>query len=68
MSDIIVKPNKNDIKLGRGGNNNKHTGNEQLRQLARAVCERYMAASKREKSAIARDLVDEVHGMSPAGR
>mmetsp|Transcript_16715 Transcript_16715/g.25586 ORF Transcript_16715/g.25586 Transcript_16715/m.25586 type:complete len:193 (+) Transcript_16715:100-678(+) len=65
---FILEPHKNDILLGRGGKNNQHVGNEQLRQLAKLHCETYRRASKKEKSCISRGVVKSVRSMDPPGR
>lgn len=65
-SDIAVTGN--DVLLGRGGKNNKHEGNEQLRTLSSAYAPFYRAAYKREKPAIALLLVQQVHALTPPGR
>ena len=54
--------------MGRGGKNNMFFGNEQLRTMARAMRDRYNAASKKEKSAMSRELVKQVQALSPPGR
>jgi hypothetical protein len=46
--------------MGRGGKNNQHSGNEQLRDMARARADEYQAADKKGKSDISFDLVDQV--------
>jgi hypothetical protein len=63
-----MEPNNNDILLGRGGNNNKHVGNIQLRSLAHTHRTAYAEASKKSKSAIARELVNYIRGLTPPGR
>ena len=63
-----IVPHENDVLLGRGGKNNMYVGNEQLRQMARARKETYMKCSKKEKSAMSRELVKEVQALSPPGR
>ena len=42
------------IFQGRGGNNNQHCGNEQLRRIAQRRMSEYQEASKKEKGAISR--------------
>lgn len=59
---------QNDILMGRGGKNNQHSGNDQLRALAREECRNYRTASKKGKSYISRELVRSVRGMHPPGR
>mmetsp|Transcript_25364 Transcript_25364/g.31256 ORF Transcript_25364/g.31256 Transcript_25364/m.31256 type:complete len:317 (-) Transcript_25364:666-1616(-) len=66
--NITAIPHENDILLGRGGNNNKHIGNEQLRNLARRQVEMYKTAPKKEKSKMARRLVEHIRSMRPSGR
>jgi len=61
-------PNKNDVLLGRGGRNNQHSGNEQLRRLAREMSHTYSAAPKRNKPSLAWLLVTKIRGLSPMGR
>ena len=63
-----VMPHNNDVLLGRGGNNNKHIGNAQLRSLARAHVATYSRASKKDKSKISREIVNHVRSMNPPGR
>ena len=59
---------ENDVLMGRGGKNNKHVGNERLRDLARGHVERYQASTKKIKSAISRDIVKVVRRKNPPGR
>lgn len=66
--NIIHEPHENDILMGRGGKNNQHIGNEKLRQLARLQSKNYQTASKKGKSSISRDLVQQVRNMNPPGR
>lgn len=63
-----ITPTYNDVLMGRGGKNNRSAGNEQLRQLARAMTVEYNAADKTQKSAMAVDLVDQVQSLTPPGR
>jgi hypothetical protein len=65
---IVILPNDNDILLGRGGRNNQHSGNEQLRELARQHTMQYCLSTKKEKSRLISKLVKTVHDMSPPGR
>jgi hypothetical protein len=64
----ILEPHENDVLMGRGGRNNQHSGNEKLRQFARAQKENYRHASKKEKSAISRLLVRQMHELDPPAR
>ena len=61
-------PNENDILLGRGGKNNKHPGNEQLREMARKKVTKYCTSTKKEKSSIKIELARRVQEMKPPGR
>ena len=63
-----ITPTGNDVLFGRGGKNNLHCGNEQLRKLARAKANEYQQADKKEKSNVSMELVSQVHALSPAGR
>jgi hypothetical protein len=64
----VVEPHGNDVLLGRGGKNNRHSGNEQLRQMARQYREDYQIATKKGKSQLSRQLVHQVRELSPPGR
>mmetsp|Transcript_42537 Transcript_42537/g.102509 ORF Transcript_42537/g.102509 Transcript_42537/m.102509 type:complete len:516 (+) Transcript_42537:2110-3657(+) len=64
----IVNPTKNDVLMGRGGKNNQWTGNEKLREIARTRAAEYAVASKRAKSQISRELVEDIRLLSPPGR
>jgi hypothetical protein len=64
----VQQPNENDVLLGRGGRNNQWSGNEQLREMAREMCDAYSAAPKRNKPAIAMLLVLKVRALTPMGR
>ncbi len=66
--DHEIVPHKNDILLGRGGKNNQHIGNEQLRMLARSQRDQYRSSSKKNKSQISRQLVRYIRSLNPAGR
>lgn len=43
-------------------------GNDQLRNMATTMRDRYMVSSKKEKSAMSRELVQKVQALSPPGR
>jgi len=64
----VVVPHGNDILFGRGGNNNKHVGNERLRRMARENISVYKSATKKEKSQISRTIVNRIHSLKPRGR
>lgn len=63
-----IVPHENDILLGRGGNNNQHTGNQKLRELARVYSYNYQISSKKGKANLARELVKQIHILTPPGR
>ena len=65
---IQDSPENNDILLGRGGNNNKHPGNEQLRLKAMNHVQEYMASSRTEKTHMVNELVTWVRNLKPPGR
>jgi hypothetical protein len=50
------------------GKNNQHSGNDQLRALAREQCQNYRHSSKKGKSYISRELVRAVRELNPPGR
>ena len=54
--------------MGRGGKNNRHIGNEKLRDIARGQVEKYKGSTKKIKSAISRDLVKQVRSLEPPGK
>lgn len=64
----FIVPHSNDVLLGRGGNNNKHIGNEQLRLLAKSLAAEYSKASKKQKSNMSRDIVRHIRNLTPPGR
>uniref|UniRef100_A0A7S1ZC96 DUF6824 domain-containing protein n=1 Tax=Trieres chinensis TaxID=1514140 RepID=A0A7S1ZC96_TRICV len=68
MEQDDVIPHENDILLGRGGKNNQHCGNEQLREIARSQRDNYRMSSKKGKSYISRQIVSHIRHMSPPGR
>ncbi|KAL3802696.1 hypothetical protein HJC23_012020 [Cyclotella cryptica] len=68
MANNIIRPHENDILLGRGGHNYQHSGNEQLREIARSRVNDYSRATKKGKAAISREILKQVEGMDPPGR
>ncbi|KAL7481148.1 hypothetical protein ACHAW6_006826 [Cyclotella cf. meneghiniana] len=68
MSYNVIRPHENDILLGRGGHNHQHSGNEQLREIARSRVNDYSRATKKGKAAISREVLQQVQGMDPPGR
>ena len=64
----ILHPGLNDILCGRGGATNAHPGNIKFRKLVAAHKLRYLAATKCDKPAVAKDVVREWRAMDPPGR
>jgi hypothetical protein len=64
----VVEPHENDVLMGRGGKNNRHSGNERLRQMARLYAEDYLVATKKGKSHLSRQLVQQMRELSPPAR
>jgi hypothetical protein len=58
---INGKPTEVDVLCGRGGRTNHHTGNIQYLRMKEEIQDRYLAASKEEKTAISQELVDAIH-------
>jgi hypothetical protein len=68
-TSTTMKPHENDVLLGRGGKNNQHVGNENLRNLARQLfAQDYRVSRKKGKSNMSRDLVVQVRQLTPPGR
>lgn len=63
-----IEPHENDVLMGRGGKNNRHSGNDRLRQMARLYREEYQVATKKGKSHLSRQLVQQMRELSPATR
>lgn len=53
-----VEPTDRDVLLGRGGRTNHHVGNRTYLEAKESIQERYMLASKNDKTSISQDLVD----------
>jgi len=64
----VILPHHHDVLMGRGGKNNQHAGNENLRDMARAMRDRYKASAKKGKSNMSRELVQNVRDLDPPGR
>jgi hypothetical protein len=64
----IYHPHENDILLGRGGNNNKHIGNEQLRVMALDRVHKYMKCTKTQKTRMVHELVASMKNLDPPAR
>lgn len=64
-----IRTTENDVLLGRGGNNHSHCGNEQLRRMANARVDDYIAATKKQKAAISKEILHQIQKiMEPPGR
>lgn len=63
-----LQPDVHDILLGRGGKNNRHSGNEKLRELARVQATKYNASTKKGKSILSRLLVKQMRELDPSAR
>lgn len=64
----LPEPHEHDVLMGRGGRNNQHSGNEILRQFARAQKDKYQVSSKKGKSALSRYLVHQMRQLDPPAR
>ncbi|EEC44564.1 predicted protein [Phaeodactylum tricornutum CCAP 1055/1] len=51
-----------------GGRNNQHPGNDKLRLMAKHCTRVYHVAQKKQKAAIAKLLVKQIHNLCPSGR
>lgn len=51
------EPTANDVLCGRGGGTNAHVGNKRFRALVAQFQQTYLAAKRKEKAAIARQIV-----------
>jgi hypothetical protein len=65
---MIITPNHNDVLMGRGGRNNEHPGNVQLRSFALQNASTYNECPRLEKHKIYCSLVEKVKATSPPGR
>lgn len=65
----IRTPNAQDVLSGRGGGINSHKGNKTFREWVNQRKEEYnLAQNKKEKIAVAMQIVHQVHQQSPPGR
>lgn len=68
-TEPVEIPHENDILLGRGGFNNKHIGNEQLRQFALERVQTYsQCTTKKNKMNMIRELLMIIRNLDPPGR
>lgn len=58
---VYYEPQDSDVLLGRGGRTNHHPGNKRYLEAKDLIQDRYLAASKNEKTDISQELVDVVH-------
>jgi len=64
-----VEPRDNDVLCGRGGNINTHPGNSRFRDLVEQRKISYIDAQfKRDKRRISQSILDDIKGLTPAGR
>jgi len=61
VMEFVEKVTDLDVLLGRGGETNHHPGNKCYLKEKDLMQERYLAASKTEKTGISQELVDRVH-------
>ena len=64
----IAVPGLNDVLCGRGGAANNHEGNVRFRKMVAEQKRRYLAAGKKEKPQVARDIVKMWRAQDPPGR
>jgi hypothetical protein len=55
---VYVEPTDSDVLLGRGGRTNHHVGNKTYLEVKETIQDRYMHASKNDKTSISQELVD----------
>jgi hypothetical protein len=67
MQQPII-PHDNDVLSGRGNRANLHPGNIYFRSLITRQKTKYVASSAKEKKAISRQIVDQIHARNPPGR
>ena len=65
---MMWKPHHNDVLMGRGGKNNAHVGNKQLRQFARELGLSYYHCPRLKKEGIYKELVKRIKQLDPPGR
>lgn len=61
--NIVTSPTSEDVLCGRGGATNAHTGNKRYRELVQQHQEQYLCAKKRDKSIIAKKIVESVRSV-----
>lgn len=60
---VYLEPCPKDVLLGRGGRSNHHPGNQRYLEEKDMMQQRYLDASKIEKTIIAQELVDRIHAI-----
>ena len=60
--------NENDVLCGRGGATNSHSGNRSYRKLVKKFKDKYLKAKKKQKPAVAAEVVDIIRKLDPPGR
>ncbi|EEC50955.1 predicted protein [Phaeodactylum tricornutum CCAP 1055/1] len=58
---VYTLPTDLDVLMGRGGRTNNHGGNKRYLAKKEEIQQRYMEASKQDKTGISQELVDAVH-------
>jgi len=66
--DGLHQPNDNDIVCGRGSAANRHIGNSNFRALIRCNKALYVRLTKRDKMAMAREILHAISTQNPRGR
>jgi hypothetical protein len=59
---LYVEPTDEDVLFGRGGRSNHHPGNKCYHSEKQKIQQRYMTATKDDKTTISQELVDIIHG------
>jgi len=68
-SNLILKPNPNDVLFGRGGPSYRHSGNLRFRQLIEENRDAYTdAIDSEERKEIFQQIVEIIKNMVPSGR
>ena len=68
MPMIVKEPSHHDILMGRGGRNNRHPGNKNLRTLTRLFADEYNACPRMDKPSIHIKIIQRINQMRPPGR
>lgn len=65
---FIMDINNNDVLCGRGGATNSHVGNREFRKLVKKFKDKYLSAKKKDKPAVAAEVVEVIRKLDPPGR